>query len=42
MRLNMKYIVSIVPLSFKDPVQLLTVINVDDEKELKKIIDKIK
>lgn len=39
---NMKYIVSIVPLSFKDPVQLLTVINVDEEKELEKIIDKIK
>jgi hypothetical protein len=38
---NMKYIASTVPLTFKEPVQRLTVINVETEKQLKTLMDKI-
>lgn len=39
---NMKYVVSTVPLSFKNTVNCLTIINAKDEEDLKKIIAKIK
>jgi hypothetical protein len=39
---NMKYVVSTVPLSFRNPVNRLTIISVKDQSELKKIMDKIK
>lgn len=39
---NMKYIVSTVPLSFRNPVNRLTIINAKDISDLKKIMDKIK
>lgn len=39
---NMKYVVSTVPLSFKNQVNRLTVINAKDEADLKKIMDKLK
>jgi hypothetical protein len=38
---NMKYIVSSVPLSFTKPVNRLTVINVETQKQLKELMDKI-
>jgi hypothetical protein len=38
---NMKYIVSTVPLSFTKPVNRLTIINVQTEKQLKTMMDKI-
>lgn len=38
---NMKYIVSTVPLSFTKPVNRLTVINVETQKQLKELMDKI-
>jgi len=38
---NMKYICSTVPLSFQKPVNRLTVINVDTQKKLKELMDKI-
>ena len=38
---NMKYIVSTVPLSFKNPVNRLTIINIDTEKKLKEMMDRI-
>ncbi len=38
---NMKYIVSTVPLTFKEPVNKLTIINVDTEKRLKDMMNKI-
>lgn len=38
---NMKYIVSTVPLSFTKPVNRLTVINVETQKQLKALMDKI-
>lgn len=38
---NLKYIVSTVPLSFKDPVNKLTIINVETEKQLKDMMIKI-
>lgn len=39
---NMKYVVSTVPLSFRNAVNRLTVINAKDEEDLKKIMDKLK
>ncbi len=39
---NMKYVVSTVPLSFRNAVNRLTIINAKDEADLKKIMDKIK
>lgn len=39
---NMKYVVSTVPLSFRNTVNRLTIINAKDEVDLKKIMDKIK
>lgn len=39
---NMKYIVSTVPLSFKEQPILLTNISVKDEEELKKLMEKIR
>ncbi len=39
---NMNYVVSTVPLSFKNPVNRLTIINAKDEADLKKIMDKLK
>ena len=39
---NMKYVVSTVPLHFQKPVNKLTIINVETEKQLKTIMDKIK
>lgn len=39
---NMKYVVSTVPLSFRNTVNRLTIINAKDEADLKKIMDKIK
>lgn len=39
---NMKYVVSTVPLHFQKPVNKLTIINVETEKQLKSIMDKIK
>jgi hypothetical protein len=39
---NMKYIVCTVPLNFRKPVNKLTIINVETEKQLKAIMDKIK
>lgn len=38
---NMKYIVATVPLNFKNPVQKLSVINVETEKQLKILMNKI-
>lgn len=38
---NMKYIVSTVPLSFTKPVNRLTVINLEDQKQLKALMDRI-
>ena len=38
---NMKYIVSTVPLSFRKPVNKLTIINIETEKQLKIMMDKI-
>ncbi len=38
---NMKYIVATVPLNFKNPVQKLTIINVETEKQLKILMNKI-
>lgn len=38
---NMKYIVSTVPLSFKTPVNLLTIIDVSTQNQLKTMMDKI-
>jgi hypothetical protein len=38
---NMKYIVATVPLNFKNPVQKLTIINVETEKQLKTLMSKI-
>jgi hypothetical protein len=38
---NMHYVVSTVPLSFKNPVIRLTVINVKTQQELKTLMDKI-
>jgi hypothetical protein len=38
---NMKYIVSTVPLSFTKPVNRLTIINVETEKQLKAMMQKI-
>lgn len=38
---NMKYIVSTVPLSFTKPVNRLTIINVETQKQLKTMMDKI-
>jgi hypothetical protein len=38
---NMKYIVSTVPLSFTKPVNRLTIINVETEKQLKSMMQKI-
>ncbi len=39
---NMHYMVSTVPLSFSKPVNRLTIINVQTEKELKAMMDKIR
>lgn len=39
---NMKYVVSTVPLSFRNTVNRLTIINAKDEADLKKIMDKLK
>lgn len=39
---NMHYIVSTVPLSFTKPVNRLTIINVETEKQLKQMMDKIR
>lgn len=39
---NMKYIVSTVPLSFKNPVNRLTIISVKDQADINKLMDKIK
>jgi hypothetical protein len=39
---NMKYIVSTVALHFQKPVNKLTIINVETEKQLKTMMDKIK
>jgi hypothetical protein len=38
---NMKYIVATVPLNFNKPVNRLTIINVETEKQLKVLMDKI-
>ncbi len=38
---NMKYIVSTVPLSFRSPVNKLTVINIETEKQLKDMMSRI-
>jgi len=38
---NMKYVASTVPLSFTKPVNRLTIINVETEKQLKVMMDKI-
>lgn len=39
---NMKYIVSVTPLTFERPVQRLAILNAASEKELNKIMDNIK
>ena len=39
---NLKYVVSTVPLSFKNTVNRLTIINAKDEADVKKIMDKLK
>lgn len=39
---NMKYIVSTVPLTFRNAVQRLTIINVETQAQLKAMMDKIK
>lgn len=39
---NLKYIVSTVPLSFRNSVNRLTIISVKDQADLKKLMDKIK
>lgn len=39
---NMKYVVSTVPLSFRNPVNKLTVINLKTEQDLKTMMSKIK
>lgn len=39
---NMKYVASTVPLHFQKPVNKLTIINVETEKQLKTMMDKIK
>jgi hypothetical protein len=39
---NMHYMVSTVPLSFNKPVNRLTIINVETEKQLKQMMDKIR
>jgi len=39
---NMKYIVSLVPLTFSQPVPKLTVLNIESQKELNKLLEKIK
>jgi len=38
---NMKYIASTVPLTFQKPVNKLTIINVETEKQLKTLMDRI-
>lgn len=38
---NMKYIVSTVPLSFQHPVQRLTILSVETEKQLKDLMKKV-
>lgn len=38
---NMKYVVSTVPLSFRNPVNKLTIINVETQKDLAKLMSKI-
>lgn len=38
---NMKYVVSTVPLHFQKPVNKLTIINVETEKQLKEMMEKI-
>lgn len=38
---NMKYVVSTVPLSFRNPVNRLTIITAKDEADLKKIMEKV-
>lgn len=38
----MKYVVSTVPLSFQKPVNRLTVINLESQKQLKELMEKIK
>ena len=38
---NLKYIVATVPLHFQHPVNLLTLINVENEKQLKTLMEKI-
>ena len=39
---NMKYVVSTVPLSFRNPVNRLTIISIKDQESLKVLMDKIK
>lgn len=39
---NMKYIVSTVPLSFRNPVNRLNIINVENEAKLKVLMSKLK
>lgn len=39
---NMKYVVSTVPLSFKETPQLLTIISVETEEKLKQLMEKLK
>lgn len=39
---NLKYVVSSVPLSFREPVNKLTIISVKDQKSLKTLMNKIK
>ena len=39
---NMKYIVATVPLTFKEPVNRLAILNVESEAVLKKVMEKIK
>jgi hypothetical protein len=38
---NMKYVVSTVPLSFRNPINRLTIISVKDQESLKVLMDKI-
>lgn len=39
---NMKYVVSTVPLHFQKPINKLTIINIETEKQLKTMMNKIK
>ena len=39
---NMKYVVSSVPLNFQKPVNKLTIINIETEKQLKTMMEKLK